>query len=141
MHGGAHGLVHRRRDQVVRDRSRRVDPQKDQGGRHQSAANHAGETHDDPDAEGHQQDGQGVGRQEVVHSSGSEVGGGSGLDRGGATEVSNTEREPLSSRAVSTSPSASSIVLPVVSTGTIASYGPSYGDYVPVNSGLAPRRA
>ena len=44
-------------------------------------------------------------------------------------------------QAASTSPRASAMVRPVVSTRTSASCGSSYGEEMPVNSGISPARA
>jgi membrane protein implicated in regulation of membrane protease activity len=66
-HRRADGLVDAGGDQVVGHRGRRVDPEEDQGRRHQGAAAHAGQADDDSDAERHDQHRERVAGQQVVH--------------------------------------------------------------------------
>src|SRR5699024_3605468 len=118
--GRADALGYAGRDELVGDRDGRVDAPEDQRGRHQRAAAHAGQADDDADAEADEQQRQRGGGAQVGH------------------QASHT---PARSRARTTSSSVSSIVRPVVSTRTRASSGSSYGEEIPVKSGISPARA
>src|SRR5699024_9551239 len=117
--GGPDRLVHGGRDEVVGHGGGRGDAEEDQGGGHQCPATHPGQTDDDADAEGDEQQ-----RGDVAHQ----------MTEPGVSTV----RWPLDCSSSSTWSRASSMPMSVVSMVMSASTGTSYGALTPVKSGISP---